>query len=243
MESFQIYMELHDASDAVMCRAFSLTLADATRLWFKQLKPRSISSFLELSQAFVMNFIGGKKRLKALAHLLDIIQKEGELLKDYIKHFNLEALQVRKYSEETALNTIMSGLRDKPFLFSLDKNPPATLAEFLNRSQKYTNVEESRILRDAAQRKNPPAKEQMKAKPSSINKKRKDERSRDNRKSNKRPNHKFKTYSPLTKMPEQVLMEIKDKHPLRWPDKLKSNPDKRSKKKNTVSSIKIMGII
>ncbi|XP_058068763.1 uncharacterized protein LOC131218100 [Magnolia sinica] len=159
MESFRIYMELHDASDEVMGQAFSLTLADAARLWFKQLKPRSISSFSELSQAFVANFIKGKKRLKAPAHLLHIIQKEGELLKDYIKRFYLKALQVWKHSNETTLNAIMSGLRDKSFLFLLDKNPSATLAEFLNISQKYANVEESRILWDAAQSKNPPAKE------------------------------------------------------------------------------------
>ncbi|XP_058103789.1 uncharacterized protein LOC131247880 [Magnolia sinica] len=138
-------MELYDASDVVMCRAFSLTLSDVARLWFKQLKLKSISSFAELSNAFVTNFIGGKKKLKASVHLNNIVQKEGEL-KDYIKCFNLEALQVRKHSDETTLNAAMQGLRDKPFLFSLDKNPPSMLAEFMNWSQKYADTKESRIL-------------------------------------------------------------------------------------------------
>ncbi|XP_058103520.1 uncharacterized protein LOC131247098 [Magnolia sinica] len=100
-------MELHDASDAVMCRAFSLTLADVAQLWFKQLKLKCISSFIELSNAFLANFIDGKKKLKSSTHLNNIIQKEGELLKDYIKCFNFESLQVRKHSDEIALNLIM----------------------------------------------------------------------------------------------------------------------------------------
>ncbi|MGV8048527.1 hypothetical protein PJP07_30465, partial [Mycobacterium kansasii] len=66
----------HDASDAIMCRAFSLTLADVARLWFKQLKPRSISSFAELSDGFFTNFLGGKKKLKPTAHLNNIVQRE-----------------------------------------------------------------------------------------------------------------------------------------------------------------------
>ncbi|XP_058076409.1 uncharacterized protein LOC131224996 [Magnolia sinica] len=153
MESFRTYMELHNASDVVMCRAFLLTLADAARLWFKQLKLRSIKSFSELSKAFLTNFSRGKKRLKAPAHPMNIVQRDDGLLKDYIKHFNMEALQVRKHSNKTALNAIMTGLRDKSFLFSLDKNPLTMLAKFLNRSQKHANVKESWILQDAVQKK------------------------------------------------------------------------------------------
>ncbi|MGV7343312.1 hypothetical protein PJI17_31950 [Mycobacterium kansasii] len=54
-------MELHNASDAVMCRVFSLTLTDVAQLWFKQLKPKFIGSFAELSDAFLTNFVSGKK--------------------------------------------------------------------------------------------------------------------------------------------------------------------------------------
>ncbi|XP_058099750.1 uncharacterized protein LOC131244110 [Magnolia sinica] len=133
-----------------MCRTFSLTLSDVAQLWFKQLKPRSISLFAELSDAFVANFIGGKKRLKASAHLNNVVQKEGELLKDYIRRFNLEALQVRKYFDETTLNSIMQGVGDKLFLSSLNKNPPTTLVEFMACSEKYVNAEETQILREAA---------------------------------------------------------------------------------------------
>ncbi|XP_058077166.1 uncharacterized protein LOC131225620 [Magnolia sinica] len=134
LESFRVWMELHNASFAVMCRAFSLTLSGAARLWFKQLKPNSISLFSQFGQIFITNFIKGKKRLKPASHLLHVIQKEGELLKDYFKRFNLEVMQVQKNFQELALTAIMGGLRDPKFLFSLDKNPLTTTADLLNRS-------------------------------------------------------------------------------------------------------------
>ncbi|XP_058106485.1 uncharacterized protein LOC131249732 [Magnolia sinica] len=200
IESFRTYMELHDASDTVMCRAFSLTLANVARLWFKQLKPKSISSFTELSDAFLTNFIGGKKKLKPPVYLNNIVQKEGELLKDYIKRFNFESLQVRKHSEETTLNSIMQGIRDKPFLASLDKNPPTTLADFIARSDKYVDVEETRIMHEAAQNAKVPAKESAKkGVDSASGKKREDDRTRDDRKSDKRSDRKFSAYTPLNK--------------------------------------------
>ncbi|XP_058092296.1 uncharacterized protein LOC131249526 [Magnolia sinica] len=216
-------MELYDASDAVMCRAFSLTLSNVARLWFKQLKPRSISSFAELSDAFIANFLGRKKRLTASVHLNNIVQKEGELLKDYIKRFNLEALQVRKHSDEIALNSIMQGVRDKPFLLSLDKNPQSTSAEFMTRAEKYTNVEETRILQEAAQNKNASAKQSAKKETKSVNisKKWKDDRSRDKCKSSKQPDSKFTNYTPLNKPQEQVLMEIKGENFVSWLNKLR----------------------
>ncbi|XP_058092135.1 uncharacterized protein LOC131238024 [Magnolia sinica] len=228
IESFWIHMELHDASDAVMCRAFLLTLSDVARLWFKQLKPRSISSFAELNDTFIANFIGGKKRLKVSMHLNNIVQKEEELLKDYIKRFNLEALQVWKHSNETAINSIMQGVRDKLFLLSLDKNPPSTLAEFMARVEKYTNVEETRILREVAQNRNAYAKQSTKKDVdlANTNKKRKDDRPRDEHRSSKRPDSKIINYTPLNKPQEQVLMEIKGENFVNWANKLRSNPDR-----------------
>ncbi|XP_058092504.1 uncharacterized protein LOC131238943 [Magnolia sinica] len=159
---------------------------------------------------------------------MNIVQKDGELLKDYIKRFNLEALQVRKYLDETALNAIMTGLRDKPFLFSLDKNPPTTLAEFLNRSQKYTNTEESRILQDVIQNKRSMTKELAKKEPDSANtsKKHKGDRSRDDHRAIKHPDSKFTAYTPLNKPQEQVLMEIKDERFIQWPNKLHASQNR-----------------
>ncbi|XP_058080614.1 uncharacterized protein LOC131228765 [Magnolia sinica] len=188
IECFRTYMELHDALDAVMCRAFSLTLADVARLWFKQLKPKSISTF-------------GNSATPSLPISL--------------------SLQVRKYSEETALNFIMQGVRDKPFLASLDKSLPETLAEFMTRSDKYADVEETRNLREVAQNAKTPTKESAKKEVNSTGgKKCKDDRTSDEHKSSKRPDQRFSTYTLLNKPQEQVLMEIKSKGFISWLNKL-----------------------
>ncbi|XP_058078653.1 uncharacterized protein LOC131226981 [Magnolia sinica] len=174
----------------------------------------------------------GKKKLKPPAHLNNIVQKEGELLKYYIKRFNFESLQVRKHSDETALNSIMQGVRDKSFLASLDKNPPTTLAEFMARLNKYADAEETRIMREAAQNVKVPAKESAKKEVDSASgKKRKDDRTRDERKSGKRLDRKFLMYTLLNKSQEQVLMEIKGEGFVNWPDRFRSNPNRRSKNK------------
>ncbi|XP_058106665.1 uncharacterized protein LOC131249965 [Magnolia sinica] len=211
IKCFRTYMELHDASDA--------------------LKPKSVITFAELSDAFLTNFIG-RKKLKPPAHLNNIVQKEGDLSKDYIKCFNFESLQVQKHSEETTLNSIMQGVRDKPFLASLDKNPPETLAEFMTRLDKYADAKEIRNLRENAQSIKTPAKESAKKEVDSTGgKKRKDDRTRDECKLGKRLDRRFSTYTPLNKPQEQVLMKIKSEGFVSWPNKFWSNPNWRNKDK------------
>ena len=49
-------MELHGYQDPVRCRAFAITLKGPALAWFNRLPPLSISSFRELSVAFVSHF-------------------------------------------------------------------------------------------------------------------------------------------------------------------------------------------
>ncbi|XP_058070966.1 uncharacterized protein LOC131220007 [Magnolia sinica] len=169
--------------------------------------------------------------LKPASHLIHIVQKDGKLLKDYIKSFNLEAMQVHKHYEELALTTIMGGgLRDPKFLFSLDKNPPMTMASLLNRSQKYSNVEEASTLRKSVQSKGTTTKEwqpKVELGSASGSKKRKDDQLQSNPYPNKWPDSKFNSYTSLNKTPEQVLMELQDKRILKWPSKMKASPDRK----------------
>ncbi|XP_058092662.1 uncharacterized protein LOC131239121 [Magnolia sinica] len=126
----------------------------------------------------------------------------------------------------------MQGARDKPFIVSLDKNLPMTLAEFIAWLDKYANAEETRIMHEAAQNTKAPTKESAKKEVDSAGgKKRKDDRTRDECKLGKRPDRKFSTYTPLNKPQEQVLMEIKGEGFINWPDRLRSNPNRRSKNK------------
>ena len=60
LNTYKNQMELHGYQDPIRCRAFSITLKVPTLAWFSRLPPSSISSFRELSIAFVSHFIGAR---------------------------------------------------------------------------------------------------------------------------------------------------------------------------------------
>ena len=74
LNTYKNQMELHGYQDPVRCRAFAITLKGPALAWFNRLPPSSISSFKELSIAFVSHFIGAKMYRKPSYHLLTIKQ-------------------------------------------------------------------------------------------------------------------------------------------------------------------------
>ena len=61
LNTYKNQMELHGYQDVVRCRAFATTLKGPALAWFNRLPPSSISSFRELSIAFVSHFIGAER--------------------------------------------------------------------------------------------------------------------------------------------------------------------------------------
>ena len=72
LNTFKNQMELHEYQDPVRCRAFVITLKGLALAWFNRLPPSSVSSFRELSIAFVSHFIGARTYKKPSYHLLTI---------------------------------------------------------------------------------------------------------------------------------------------------------------------------
>ena len=60
LNTYKNQMELHGYQDPVRCRAFAITLKGPTLAWFNRIPPLSISSYRELSVAFVSHFIGAR---------------------------------------------------------------------------------------------------------------------------------------------------------------------------------------
>ena len=58
LNTYKNQMELHGYQDPMRCRASAITLKGPALAWFSRLPPSSISSFEELSIAFVSHFIG-----------------------------------------------------------------------------------------------------------------------------------------------------------------------------------------
>ena len=84
LNTYKNQMELHRYQDPIRCRAFSITLKGLTLAWFNRFPPSSISSFRELSIAFVSQFIGARTYRKPSYHLLTIKQSSQESLRSYV---------------------------------------------------------------------------------------------------------------------------------------------------------------
>ena len=100
----------HGYQDPVRCKAFAVTLKGSALAWFNRLPPSSISSFRELSIAFVSHFIGAQTYRKPSYHLLTIKKSPQENLRSYVQRFNAESLKVDIPDEKFAITAFIAGL-------------------------------------------------------------------------------------------------------------------------------------
>ena len=137
LNTYKNQMELHRYQDPVRCRAFTITLKGPALAWFNRLSPSSISSFRELSIAFVSHFIGARTYRKPSYHLLTVKQSSQET----------ESLKVDIPDEKFAITAFIAGIgvQSKYLMFSISKNPQASMVEVLAKAEKYINGEEALI--------------------------------------------------------------------------------------------------
>ena len=147
LNTYKNQMELHGYQDPVRCRAFATTLKGPALAWFNRLPPSSIPSFRELSIAFISHFIGARTYRKPSYHLLTVKQSFQESLKSYVQRFNAESLKIDIPDEKFAITAFIAGLgvQLKDLMFSISKNPQASMTEVLAKAEKYINGEEALI--------------------------------------------------------------------------------------------------
>ena len=147
LNTYKNQMMLHGYQDPVRCRAFATTLKGPALARFNRIPPSSISSFRELSIAFVSHFIGARTYRKPSYHLLTVKQGSQESLKSYVQRFNAESLKIDVPDEKFAITAFIAGLgvQSKDLMFSISKNPQASMAEVLAKAEKYINGEEALI--------------------------------------------------------------------------------------------------
>ena len=145
LNTYKNQMKLHGYQDPIRCRALTITLKGPALAWFNRLPPSSISSFTELSIAFVSHFIGARMYRKPSYHLLTIKHNSQESLRSYVQRFNAESLKVDIPDEKFAITAFIAGLgvQSKDLMFSISKNPQASMVEVLAKTEKYINGEEA----------------------------------------------------------------------------------------------------
>ena len=147
LNTYKNQMELHGYQDPIRCRAFAIMLKGPALAWFNRLPPSSISSFIELSIVFVSHFIRARTYRNPSYHLLTIKQSSQESLRSYVWRFKAESLKVDIPDEKFAITAFISGLevQSKDLMFSISKNPQASMTEVLAKTKNYINGEEALI--------------------------------------------------------------------------------------------------
>nr|XP_023896294.1 uncharacterized protein LOC112008189 [Quercus suber] len=209
-----------------MCRALPTTLKRPARVWFSKIPKNSVSSFEELSKLFVNNFIGGQRHKRSSSSLLTIEQGENESLRSFITRFNREALAVDEMDDKLLLVDFYNGINSNLFIHKLYKQEPQTMAELIHLAQNFMNAKDAVITK---KRKRMKANTQRHPKQGPRQKKGRteDRKGRDNKKAG--PSVQNQQYMPLNIPLEQVLMQIKDDHSLKWPEKMKGDLNKRNR--------------
>ena len=78
---------------------------------------------------------------------MSIKQSPQESLRSYVQSFNAESLKVDVPDEKFAITAFIArlGVQSKDLMFSISKNPQASMAEVLTKAEKYINSEEALI--------------------------------------------------------------------------------------------------
>ena len=245
LNTYKNQMELHGYQDRVRCRAFAITLKGPALAWFNRLPLSSISSFRELSIAFVSHFIGTRTYRKPSYHLLTIKQGSQENLRSYVQRFNVESLDIP--DEKFAITAFIDGLgvQSKDLMFSISKNPQVSMAEALAKAEKYINGEEALISKkesssthkeksgiDKRRGRSPKRQSDRERSP------KKDGERSPKRRGNlrdrlgppqfeRRRRYSPQRFTPLTTSVSQVLHEVRNEQFLRWVTQMKSDPTTR----------------
>ncbi|XP_020992665.1 uncharacterized protein LOC110278762 [Arachis duranensis] len=145
-------MYLADASDATRCKAFLTALSKAAMKWFDSLPPRSVTSFDDLSQKFLMRFSIQKDKVKHAPSLLGVKQEDREPLRNYMEMFNKACLEIQDMPTEAVIMSLVNGLGKGSFSQSISKRHPTSLNDVQERVEKYINIEENARLQEPSWR-------------------------------------------------------------------------------------------
>ncbi|CAJ2645848.1 unnamed protein product [Trifolium pratense] len=136
-------------SGAIRCRIFPTTLRKGAMAWYHSLAPRSITSWMDLSDQFRRHFTASCKQPKTEAVLDAIFQADNESLRSFIERFNKEAVQVET-TDDMKKYLLQRGLRpNSDFAKAVGIEKPRTFSDLLLKSQPYIQYEEQQAA-DAA---------------------------------------------------------------------------------------------
>ncbi|XP_057976096.1 uncharacterized protein LOC131163520 [Malania oleifera] len=233
LNNFKMLMQLQGALKAIMCRAFATTLKGTSRDWYRTLRPGSIGSFSDMEQLFTGHFLSSWRVAKTIGHLMSMAQGEQETFKDFIHRFNTATLEIRNLDMGVALAALTTALQLGSFLYSLGKKSPVDMGELMVRAQKYINLEEMMDTRGSRLERKRKNSSRETGDPFRSAKRHKTSALHPGQKMRGQHN-KFSIYTPLNVPRLELLMQIKKKDYISWPELMRTPLHKRNMSKKKI---------
>ncbi|KAK0584484.1 hypothetical protein LWI29_013992 [Acer saccharum] len=142
---FRNIMAQYSSNDGLLCLTFPQTFGDLASRWFGRLPPGTISSFSNLSKAFIRQFMGSVQRRKSLAHLSNLKQEHNESIKKYLARFGKEVAQIEDASDVAVIAAFTNGLQSGRLSFDLRRDRPKTYEEMMEIAGDYALAEEEEV--------------------------------------------------------------------------------------------------
>ncbi|KAI5344546.1 hypothetical protein L3X38_012423 [Prunus dulcis] len=143
---YHFQQQIESEDKVLLCKLFPSSLSGSALTWFRQLKPKSISIFTELCEAFISQYVCNQRRKKDIAALFNTKQKACESLKDYLKRFTEEMSTLETYDSHTVSLTFRKGVTLGTKMHkSLVKTPPLDMREVLTRVDGIIRLEEEEL--------------------------------------------------------------------------------------------------
>ncbi|XP_057758200.1 uncharacterized protein LOC130977773 [Arachis stenosperma] len=115
LTAFESRINLEGLGDEVRCRAFLVNLAGPAIRWFNALPQGSVTTFADITRAFLAQFTTCIAKAKHPINLLRVTQKSGEPTKKYLERFNDECLEIDGLTDSVASLCLINGLLSEDF--------------------------------------------------------------------------------------------------------------------------------
>ena len=146
IESYELAMDMLEASDGVCARYLTMMLEGPARTWLKNLPPNSIHTWQELKDRFIKNFQGTCKRPTTIIDLEHCVQKEGESAHHWARRVAEIIHSSESITAQTAVLVLEKNCRFDPLIHKLGriKRTVKDMSELMDAMTKYAESDKTK---------------------------------------------------------------------------------------------------